>query len=147
MIHFNPEFRVLGYKNPVRTSQETHYISATEPNPLILSKIWDSNCGDYEECQMGCLVLYEPMFRMNVASRSVRRLHSLICVVQEKTRSESGGSSIISWFWETIQRISWLWQAWHMNRHKCCENKQILFVASSSLCYILFTSDCCIYVT
>jgi hypothetical protein len=24
------------YKNSVRTSQETHYVSATKPNPLIL---------------------------------------------------------------------------------------------------------------
>jgi hypothetical protein len=26
------ECRLLGYKNPVRTSQETHYVSATEPS-------------------------------------------------------------------------------------------------------------------
>jgi hypothetical protein len=29
---------LLGYKNPVRTSQDTHYISATEPSQLILYK-------------------------------------------------------------------------------------------------------------
>jgi hypothetical protein len=33
------EWRLLGYKNPVRTSQETHYISATEPSQLMLCKI------------------------------------------------------------------------------------------------------------
>jgi hypothetical protein len=33
------ECRLLGYKNPVRTSQETHYASATEPSQLILCKI------------------------------------------------------------------------------------------------------------
>jgi hypothetical protein len=32
------ECRLLGYKNPVRTSQET--VSATEPSRLMLSKVW-----------------------------------------------------------------------------------------------------------
>jgi hypothetical protein len=32
------ERRLLGYKNPVRTSQETHYVSATEANQLMLCK-------------------------------------------------------------------------------------------------------------
>jgi hypothetical protein len=33
------ECRLLGYKNPVRTSQETHYVSATEFSQLMLCKI------------------------------------------------------------------------------------------------------------
>jgi hypothetical protein len=33
------ECRLLGYKNPVRTSQETRYVSATQPSPLMLCKI------------------------------------------------------------------------------------------------------------
>jgi hypothetical protein len=33
------EWRVLGYKTPVRTSQETHYFSATESSQLLLCKI------------------------------------------------------------------------------------------------------------
>jgi hypothetical protein len=33
------ECRLLGYKNPVRTLQETHYISATDPSRLMLGKI------------------------------------------------------------------------------------------------------------
>jgi hypothetical protein len=33
------ECRLLGYKNPVRTSQETHYVSAKETSRLILCKI------------------------------------------------------------------------------------------------------------
>jgi hypothetical protein len=31
---------LVGYKNPVRTSQETHYVSATEASRLMLCKIW-----------------------------------------------------------------------------------------------------------
>jgi hypothetical protein len=37
--YFFAEFCLLGYKNPVRTSQETHYFSATESSQLMLSKI------------------------------------------------------------------------------------------------------------
>jgi hypothetical protein len=33
------ECRLLRYKNTVRTSQETHYFSATETNQLMLCKI------------------------------------------------------------------------------------------------------------
>jgi hypothetical protein len=33
------ECRLLGYENPVRTSQETHYVSAMESNRLMLCKI------------------------------------------------------------------------------------------------------------
>jgi hypothetical protein len=33
------ECRLLGYKNPVRTSWETHYVSAIEPSQLMLCKI------------------------------------------------------------------------------------------------------------
>jgi hypothetical protein len=32
------ECRLLGYKTPFRTSQETHYISATESSRLMLCK-------------------------------------------------------------------------------------------------------------
>jgi hypothetical protein len=46
------ECRLLGYKNPVRTSQETHYVSATEPSQLMLCKIWDVHGGNYEECRL-----------------------------------------------------------------------------------------------
>jgi hypothetical protein len=43
------EYRELRYKNPVRTSQETHYVSATEPSRLILCMICRFHGGDYEE--------------------------------------------------------------------------------------------------
>jgi hypothetical protein len=50
---------LLGYKNAVRTSQETHYVSATEPRQLMLCKIWDFYGGDYEECRLlGCYALW-----------------------------------------------------------------------------------------
>jgi hypothetical protein len=49
------ERRLLGFKHPVRTSQETYYISTTEPNRLMLCKIWCFQGGDYEEC---CLLEY-----------------------------------------------------------------------------------------
>jgi hypothetical protein len=33
------EYRLLGYKNPVPTSQDTYYVSATKPSRLMLCKI------------------------------------------------------------------------------------------------------------
>jgi hypothetical protein len=33
------ECRLLGYKNPVLTSQETHYVSVTKQSPFLLCKI------------------------------------------------------------------------------------------------------------
>jgi hypothetical protein len=54
-------------ENPVRTSQEAHHISATEPNRLILCKILRFHGGDYEECRlMGCYavwLLHELLFQ------------------------------------------------------------------------------------
>jgi hypothetical protein len=46
------ECRLLGYKNPVRTSQETHYVSVTESSKLMLCKIWGFHSGDNEECRL-----------------------------------------------------------------------------------------------
>jgi hypothetical protein len=55
------ECRLLGYKNPVRTSQETQYVSATETSQLMLCKIWGFHGGNYEELpssrMLRCLVL------------------------------------------------------------------------------------------
>jgi hypothetical protein len=36
----------------VRTSQETHYTSATESSRLMLCMIWGFHGGDYEECHL-----------------------------------------------------------------------------------------------
>jgi hypothetical protein len=37
---------------PVRTSQQTHYVSAPEASPLILWKFWGFHGSDYEECRL-----------------------------------------------------------------------------------------------
>jgi hypothetical protein len=50
------ECRLLGYKNPVHTSQETHYVSVTDLSRLMLCMIWDFLSGDYKEC---CLLGYK----------------------------------------------------------------------------------------
>jgi hypothetical protein len=46
------EWRLLGYKTPVHTSQETHYVSATESSQLMLCKIWDFHDDDCEKCRL-----------------------------------------------------------------------------------------------
>jgi hypothetical protein len=64
------KFRLQGYKNPIRISQETHYVCATEPSPLMIRRIWGFHGCDYEECRLlGCYVvrlLQEPTYRGNV---------------------------------------------------------------------------------
>jgi hypothetical protein len=46
------ECRLLGYKNQVRTSQETHHVSTTQSSQLMLFKIWGFHGSDYEECRL-----------------------------------------------------------------------------------------------
>jgi hypothetical protein len=46
------ECRLLGFKNPVCTSQETRYVSATESSQLMLCRIWGFHGVDYEECRL-----------------------------------------------------------------------------------------------
>jgi hypothetical protein len=44
-----------GIKNPVRTSQQTHYVSVIDLSRLMLCKIWGFHGNDYEECRLlGC---------------------------------------------------------------------------------------------
>jgi hypothetical protein len=53
------ECRLLGYKNPLLTSQETHYISTTEASQLMLCKISGFHGSDYEECRpLGCYAMW-----------------------------------------------------------------------------------------
>jgi hypothetical protein len=53
------EWRLLGYKNPVHTSQETHYISATESSQLMLCNTWGFHGSDYEEWRLlGCYAMW-----------------------------------------------------------------------------------------
>jgi hypothetical protein len=46
------EWRLLGYKPPVRTSQKTHYVSATQSNKSMLCKVWGFHGGDYKELRL-----------------------------------------------------------------------------------------------
>jgi hypothetical protein len=71
------ECRLLGYKNPVHTSQETHYVLATESSRLMLCKIWSFHGGDYEEFWLlGCYAV-RLLLRTDV---SEERIASIIMV-------------------------------------------------------------------
>jgi hypothetical protein len=51
--------RLLGYESPVCTSEETHYVSATEPTHLMLCKILGLHGSDYEGCRiLGCYAMW-----------------------------------------------------------------------------------------
>jgi hypothetical protein len=53
------ECRLLGYKTPVRTSEETHYVPAAEQNRLMLCKIWGFHGSNYKECRLlGCYAVW-----------------------------------------------------------------------------------------
>jgi hypothetical protein len=54
------ERRLLGYRNPISTSQETHYISTTEHSQLMPCKIRGSHGGVYEDCPL--LGYKDPVF-------------------------------------------------------------------------------------
>jgi hypothetical protein len=43
---------VIRDKTPLRTSQEAHYISATEPSNLTVCNILGFHGCDYEECRL-----------------------------------------------------------------------------------------------
>jgi hypothetical protein len=58
--------RLLGYKNPVHTSQETHYASANEPSRLMLCKIWGFHGGNCEECQPRTLLQLKLVWTLTI---------------------------------------------------------------------------------
>jgi hypothetical protein len=64
------ERRLQGYKNIVRTSQETHYVSVTELSRLMQCKIWGFHGGDYEEC---IRIAFSNNFQLNIPSIKWRK--------------------------------------------------------------------------
>jgi hypothetical protein len=92
------ERRLLGYKTPVRTSQETYYISVTEPIQLMLWKIWSVHGGDYEECRLlGC----DAVWLLLSTDVSKECIHSIIRV---KRISELGITLAGTSNWSTLRR-------------------------------------------
>jgi hypothetical protein len=81
------ECRRLGYKKPVCTSQETHYVSATEASQLMLCKIWGFHGSDYEEWR---LLGYKNQVRTSQESHYVSTTE-LSQLMQCKIRGFHGG--------------------------------------------------------
>jgi hypothetical protein len=51
--------RLMVYKNPVRKSQVTHYVFATEHSQIMLRKISGFHGGDYEKRRLlGCYAVW-----------------------------------------------------------------------------------------
>jgi hypothetical protein len=72
------ERRILGYKNSVRTSQETNYFSATEPCKLSPCKIWGFHGGGYEEC---CLLGYKNSIHPSQNTHYVSVTEPMLCKI------------------------------------------------------------------
>jgi hypothetical protein len=62
------ECRLLGYKNPVRTSQETYYFSVTEPSRLMPRNISSFHGGNYEEREVGGSEIHYGWGEQNLSS-------------------------------------------------------------------------------
>jgi hypothetical protein len=93
------ECRLLGYKNPVRTSQETHYVSATEPSPLMLCKIWGFHGGDYEEYRPSGMLPLVGLVRIDVSEERIAPIFRM------ERKSELGTLAVTS-NWTALWTIS-----------------------------------------
>jgi hypothetical protein len=88
---------LLRYQNPVRTTQQTHYVSTTGPSRLFLCRIWGFHGGNYEECHLlerGTVwVILQMKVRRNVCPplsewRKNQRLYSYLA---NSLHSDDGG--------------------------------------------------------
>jgi hypothetical protein len=76
--------RLLGYKNIVRTSQETHYLSATESSQLMLCKFSAFHDGDYKNALLlrrVALVGTEVSKKISASIIKVTRIDKLVTTV------------------------------------------------------------------
>jgi hypothetical protein len=97
------ECRLLGYKDPVRTSQETHYVSATEPSQLMLCKMLSRQwLGRMPSSGMWCLWL---LLRTDVSEKHIATIikETRICEVGANLALTSNRCSLrrntIYYFW------------------------------------------------
>jgi hypothetical protein len=83
------ECRFLRYRTPVRTSQETHYLSTTESSQIMLCKIWGFHGGDYEECRLlRCYAVWlRSVRRLLVTANDVPNSPFLVILMMEALRS------------------------------------------------------------
>jgi hypothetical protein len=93
------ECRLLGYKNPVGTSQETHYVSATDSSRIILCKIWGFHGGDYEEWRLlgfyAVWLLLEPTFRWNQAPPASVASYGWSSYFTDSCHPDDGGAEFL----------------------------------------------------
>jgi hypothetical protein len=80
------ECRVLGFKNLVRTSQETHRVSATETSRLMLCKIRSYHGGDYEECRRVALVGADDSIASIIRVKQIGELGTTLTVISKRCR-------------------------------------------------------------
>jgi hypothetical protein len=85
------ECRLLRYENPVCTSQEKYYISATEPSRLMLCKVWRFHVGEYEKFRLlGCEAAWLLFSQERIAS-----------IIRVKRKSELGKTLVVNSNWSS----------------------------------------------
>jgi hypothetical protein len=82
------------YEIPGCTSQETDYVSATEPSRLMLCKIWDFHGGDYEEFRLRGIVFLRSVCRLLVTANVVA--NSPILVTHDDGALRSSEMSVLT---------------------------------------------------
>jgi hypothetical protein len=101
------ECRLLGYKNPVRTSLEIRYFLATEPRRLMLCKICGFHGGDWRMPPSGMYC------RVALVSTDVSEKY-IVSIIRVKRISELGKLVVTS---KTFLLSRWFFPPWWWRRY------------------------------
>jgi hypothetical protein len=93
------ECRLLGYKNPVLTSQETHYVSTTELSRLMLCKIWGYHGRDYKECRLPSSDVSEERIASIIRANRISELWKTLAVTSNWNTLRIATSKVVQNIW------------------------------------------------
>jgi hypothetical protein len=117
------ECRLLGYKNPVRTTLETYYVSATGPSRLMLCKIWGFHGSDYED-----VVSWEMIPRGSCKNRRFGRTIASIIRVKRSTLGVTNSFNLVDGDEMFFRNVGSSHTASHSRKgifkHLCLQNRK-----------------------